>query len=156
MPAAERVEQVRDAFAALARALKRISVYRPAADQQAGFLAPARTAVRELLSRKGSLSLTVEPTALLWEGESIFSEPARDWSLCFRLYQSAIRELSFLPGVSADELKAFLAIAMPDPLGSNTGREDALTELWKAELQCVQYRAAEPDKGADRERLAAA
>src|SRR5260221_3471068 len=156
-PAQERVEQVREAFAALARALKRISVYRHAQDQHAAYLAPALSALLALLVREGSLSLLVEPTGLLWEGETVYSEPAREWSLCFRLYQAGIRELTFQRGISSDELKGFVSIAMPDALGTNSGREDALTELWKAELAHVQYRAVDLDKGgADRERMAAA
>src|SRR5712691_1427231 len=156
-PSAERVGQVREAFAALTRALKRVSIYRHATGQHSAYLEPALSALVTLLEQENRLALGVEPTGLTWEGESVYSEPAREWSLCFRLHQAGVRELFFLRGISIDELKSFVAIAMPDPLGANTGREDALTELWKAELSHVQYQAVDIHwSNDDRQRLAAA
>ena len=101
-PAGERVAQVREAFAALTRALKRVSVYRHATGQHSAFLEPALSALLGLLVQEDRLALGVEPTGLIWNGETVYSEPAREWSLCFRLHQAGVRELFFLRGISID------------------------------------------------------
>src|SRR6185437_15110139 len=64
-----RTDEVREAFASVTRALKRVALYRHARDQHAAYLAPAFSALHGLLSTVPHLTLAVEPGALLFEGE---------------------------------------------------------------------------------------
>ncbi len=131
---------VRDALASLARSFKRISVSRHARDQHLAYLEPAAAELRSLLEQKPAITVVVEPTALLFEGESVHSEPARETGFCFRLHRDGVRSLTFHRGVGIDELLALANVAMADPQAEG-GREDAVTELWKADLPHLSYSA---------------
>jgi hypothetical protein len=136
----EHLREVRDAFGALARALKRISIYRHAKDQHASYLEPALQALLALLEVEPSVRLQVEPDALLVDGETVYSEPAREGSLCFRLHRDGVRSLTFERGLKLSSLQTFMTVALPDEV-DGPGREDAVTELWKANLEAISYSA---------------
>ena len=131
---------VRDALASLARSFKRVSVYRHARDQHARYLEPALAELRSMLELRASVTVAVEPGSLLFEGEVVHSEPARETSFCFRLFRDGVRSLTFRRGLVLDELIALAEVAMADPQAEG-GREDAVTELWKADLQHIGYSA---------------
>jgi len=81
---AEARQDVREAMSALGRALRRVSLHRHARETHASYLLPALRPLADLLERRGSLALEVSPTALSYKGEPVYSEPAREGSLCFR------------------------------------------------------------------------
>src|SRR3954470_23148810 len=133
---------VRDAFAGLARALKRVSIYRHAPGQHASFVEPVLATFREVLSRRPAVTISVEPGALSFEGQPVYTEPPREWGLCFRLHRDGIRTITFKRGLNAKELLHFMRVALPDPQGAQAAsREDAVTELWKADLASIEYTA---------------
>src|SRR5260370_4685666 len=134
------VAAVRDAMAALARSFKRVSVYRHARDQHAGYLESALSSMRALLELTPSVTLVVEPTALIFAGELVHNEPARETGFCFRLHREGVRSRTFRRGLGIEELIALAYVAMADPHAEG-GREDAVTELWKADLSHVGYSA---------------
>ena len=131
---------VRDALASLARSFKRISVHRHARDQHLAYLEPAAAELRSLLEQAPAVTVVVEPSALFFEGESVHSEPPRETGFCFRLHRDGVRSLTFRRGLGIDELLALAQVAMADPEAEG-GREDAVTELWKAELPHLSYSA---------------
>jgi len=133
---------VRDAFAGLARALKRVSIYRHAPGQHASFVEPVLATFGEVLSRRPALTIGVEPGSLTFEGQPVYTEPPREWGLCFRLHRDGIRTITFKRGLAAGELLDFMAVALPDSQGgAAASREDAVTELWKADLASIEYSA---------------
>ena len=83
------------------------------------------------------MSLELSPTALSYKGEPVYSEPAREGSLCFRLHRDGVRSITFLSGLDLEELVSFAAAALPD----GAGGEDSVTKLWKAELRYVRVGA---------------
>ena len=131
---------IREAFAALARSIKRVAVYRHARDQHAQYLEPAVAEFRTLLEQRHTVTVAVEPTALLHDGDAVHTEPARDTGFCFRLHRDGVRSLSFRRGLGVDDLLALTSVALADPQADG-GREDAVTELWKADLQHISYTA---------------
>lgn len=135
------LDAVRDALASLARSLKRISVYRHARDQHLAYLEPALSDLRGLLEKRGSFTVSVEPTALTYENEIVHSEPARETGFCFRLHRDGVRSLTFKRGLGLDELLSLAQVAMVDHESDEGGREDAVTELWKADLAHIAYSA---------------
>ncbi|HVI23396.1 MAG TPA: hypothetical protein VM691_07925, partial [Myxococcales bacterium] len=133
---------MRDAFAGLARTLKRISIYRHASAQHATFVEPVLATFGEVLARKPAVTIGVEPGSLSFEGGAIYTEPPREWGLCFRLHRDGIRTITFKRGLTAKELLHFMRVALPDPQGAQAAsREDAVTELWKADLASIEYTA---------------
>jgi hypothetical protein len=136
--------EVAKAFEALARSIKRMAIHWHAQQRFAELLQPAHAELSGLLSRHGPLSVAVEPEALLYEGQAVLSEPARDTSLCFRLYRDGVRRLTFSPSLTFDELVGFARIAQPlEAEGAPTSREDAALELWKADLPSIGYQTVE-------------
>ena len=131
---------VRDALASLARSFKRIAVYRHARDQHLAYLEPAAAELRSLLELRASVTVAVEPTALVFEGEVVHSEPARETGFCFRLHRDGVRALTFRRGIGLEELLALAYVAIADPQAEG-GREDAVTELWKADLAHISWSA---------------
>ena len=131
---------VRDALASLARSFKRISVYRHARDQHLAYLEPAVADLRSLLEKESPVTLAVEPTALVYDGEVVHAEPARETGFCYRLHRDGVRTLIFRRGVGLEELLALAYVAVADPQ-TEGGREDAVTELWKADLSHIGYSA---------------
>jgi hypothetical protein len=149
-----RSDEVREAFASVTRALKRVALYRHARDQHAAYLAPALSALNGLLSTVPHVTLAVEPGALLFEGDVVHSEAAREGSFCFRLHRDGVRSLTFCRGIDLAELLLLVDVALPP--GSAARREDAVTQLWKAELKCIRWAAvsgyrldADGDTGGD-------
>jgi hypothetical protein len=133
---------MRDAFAGLARALKRISIYRHAPAQHATFVEPVLATFGEVLARKPAVTIGVDPGSLTFEGGAIYTEPPREWGLCFRLHRDGIRTITFKRGLTAKELLHFVQVALPDPQDAQAAsREDAVTELWKADLTSIEYTA---------------
>ena len=130
---------VRDAAAALARSLKRVSVYRHAPEQHAGYLEQAHLELRSMLEMQTSIALGLGPTGLLYEGELVHAEPVRENNFFFRLYRDGVRTLTFKRGILLDELVSFAHVAMGDLVSGD--REDAVTELWKADLAHLSYGA---------------
>jgi hypothetical protein len=130
---------VRDAVAALARSLKRVSVYRHAPEDHAGFLQQALLELRLVLEVQPAITLGLVPTGLLYEGELIHTEPVRENNFFFRLYRDGVRALTFKRGIVLDELLSFAHVAMGDLRSGD--REDAVTELWKADLAHLSYSA---------------
>src|SRR4051812_40837522 len=134
------IAAVRDALASLARSFKRVSVYRHARDQHLAYLEPALSDLKLLLEKRASVTVAVEPTALVFENEIVHSEPARENGFCFRLHRDGVRSLTFRRGLGLDELVSLAYVAMADPQLEGS-REDAVTELWKADLAHVGYSA---------------
>ncbi len=129
---------VREALASLSRSLKRISVYRHAENQHRSYLEPAYLAFREVLLRRPSLTLTLEPTALRFQDEVVYTEPPRESGFCFRLHRDGVRSLTFRHGLLHDDLLALAQVALVDSAGGDP-REDAVTELWKLDLEHISY-----------------
>ena len=130
--------EIQEALKALARGAERIAFGRRSVEQHAEFLAPAHEVLAAVLEREQALSLVVTSDALLFEGEAIYSEV--DHSLCPRLYAGGVRAIRLARGLTAVELSQFVHIALAEPLTpTDPGREDAATELWKAELPHVAY-----------------
>jgi hypothetical protein len=134
---AEARQEVREAMSALGRALRRVSLHRHARESHASYLLPALRPLADLLDGRGSLALEVSPTALSYKGEPVYSEPAREGSLCFRLHRDGVRSITFLSGLDLEELVSFASAALPDA----SGGEDSVTKLWKAELRYVRVGA---------------
>ena len=130
---------VREAFASLSRSLKRISVFQHAVDQHRGYLEPAWLSLRDVLARRPSLTVALDAGALRYQDEVIFTEPPRETGFCFRLYRDGLRSLTFRRGLSLDELLGLARVALPEVDGA--AREDAVTELWKLDLEHLTYLA---------------
>lgn len=85
--------------------------------------------------------LTVRLTALgaIWQGHPVTPSDKRTPYL-FRLFCDGVRELSFLPGVGAAELRGLAEVLRQDPRGAD---EDLVTLLWQRGFAHIRYYAVD-------------
>src|SRR5215471_1374519 len=87
----------------------------------------------------GDLRLTVQPADLLYNGNSIYTNPSkRGDSLAYRFHRDGITELEFVEGVTPPEINAFLDVLAraTEPRGAD---EDLVTLLWEQEFTHIRY-----------------
>jgi hypothetical protein len=133
------IEDARPVFANLRKSLKQISLYRHNVDRYGEYLEPFVTGLRGYLDKHNMLSMKVDPTAYKVGKEVVFEDDARDNNLIYPLWQSGVRLLIFKAGVSADELIKFFLCCMNAMDEARKNREDLITQLWKLELECIEY-----------------
>src|SRR5438093_3126853 len=122
---------VQGALASLGRALGRISADPLAAGEHASSLEPALAGLRDAVEKYGTVTVSVEPGALRFEGERVYADGLGAGGFCSRLYRDGIRALTFGRGVMLPELTAFALAAVPRGPQRD---DDAVGELWKADL----------------------
>ena len=136
------VDALRDAFAALSRAVKRISIHAHTPEEHSSYVEPALALFRDLLERESPVTIEVQPAALVVGEVPVHTEQPREWGLCYRFHRDGVRTLTFRRGVRLDELLTLCSVAIFDPQsGPGPGREDAITELWKADFTGIAFTA---------------
>ena len=134
------VDALREALASLSRAVKRISVHAHAPDEHSSYVEPALALFRDLLERESPVTIEVQPAALAVDEVPVHTEQPREWGLCYRFHRDGVRTLTFRRGVRLDELLTLCRVAIFDPQsGPGPGREDAVTELWKADFTGIGF-----------------
>lgn len=99
--------------------------------------------LNEYLSKYGDLKLYIEKNKLIFQGETIHSEPPKDGSLPFTLFRDGIRWLEFTRGITTAELKNFLRIINKYSTLSNEPEGDIVTDFWECRLPHINYEAAD-------------
>jgi hypothetical protein len=127
---------------ALSKAARSFTLYAPGNAVVRQFLADyqARAAAA---TGESDLVLDVLPFELLREGEVVYREEDRERSLAFRLFRDGVRRLTFRPGVSWEELLAFLEILAVRYVGVRQQEEDVITLLRKGEFKGIGFAAVE-------------
>jgi hypothetical protein len=134
---------LREALATLGKALLRLPPALDAGPEPQGALdaiEAAATALREVLRQESPVTVEVQPGALACGGEAVYTDPPREAGLAQRLYRDGIRSLSFHRGLQPAELLVLCRAALPEP-PAGPGRDDAITELWRADLPFLSFTA---------------
>lgn len=129
----EKVELARNFTFHLLKGVKQIGMYRHAEQKFPEFLASAHKAIVDYTTQHGPLQMKVEQQNLLLMGQNLFSE---DTNLPYKFFRDGIRQLIFRPDLTTEELVAFTMIALSEP---ERGAEDILAQLWKSQLEHVEY-----------------
>lgn len=129
----EKVDLARNFTFQLLKGIKQIGMYRHNEAKYPEFLVPALNALTEYTEKHGPLSLKVEQQNFLLHNEPLFSE---DTPLSYKFFRDGIRQLIFRPGLTQPEMVTFTLIALSEP---ERGADDALAQLWKANMEHVEY-----------------
>lgn len=129
----EKVELAKNFTFHLLKGIKQIGMYRHNEARFSEFLGGALEAVNAFTEKHGPLSVKVEQQNFSLYGQPLFSE---DTPLPYKFFRDGIRQLIFRPGLGPDELVTFTLIALSDP---ERGAEDVLAQLWKAQLEHLEY-----------------
>ncbi|HLL05901.1 MAG TPA: HEAT repeat domain-containing protein [Myxococcaceae bacterium] len=129
----DKVELARNFTFQLLKGIKQIGMYRHNETKFPEFLTKALEAISQYTDKHGPLSLKVEQQNFVLHGESLFSE---DTAMPYKFFRDGIRQLIFRPGMRIEELVTFTMIALSEP---ERGADDVLAQLWRANLEHVEY-----------------
>jgi hypothetical protein len=129
----EKVELARNFTFHLLKGIKQIGMYRHNEAKYPEFLSKALEAVNDYTEKHGPLSVKVEQQNFMLHNEALFNE---DTSLAYKFFRDGIRQLIFRPGLTLPELVTFTLIALSEP---ERGSDDVLAQLWKANMEHVEY-----------------
>jgi len=104
------VAAAQDALLALTRAARSFTLYEPTNKVVRTLIADYRDRVRHVLDTFGPLALEVHAFELLFGSEVVYVEKDRERSLAFRLFRDGVRQLTFDPGTTWEELLRLLEI----------------------------------------------
>src|SRR5438552_7832666 len=85
-------------------------------------------------------TLTVMSTDLFVDKVSILSRPKHDDSFFFPLFRDGLRELTFLPKVTAEDLDALLAVLETREKDLGVW-DDMINYLWRRDLNTIVHKA---------------
>lgn len=134
------VEQVRELFGVLVKALRSFQLYDEHNPVRKRFLSTLREAFEGLWQEVEGLNLLVGEHQFLLAGEQIYENSSRSDSLAFLLYKDGIRDVTFLPGVEGHELDLVLGVLQQAKMLKSAESEDLLTMLWEQDLEFFQCR----------------
>lgn len=133
------VEAVKDFVLQIEKSLAARRLYHPtnAAYQDANdrLLEKCRTAAAD-----EGFTLTVTATDLFVDKFSILSRPKHDDSFFFPLFRDGLRELTFTPEVTGDDLSALLDVLELKQRDLGAG-DDTVNQLWRRDLATVHHKA---------------
>lgn len=144
----EAVNTVRGIFDKLKRAMKTIALYRHNTERYSEYFQPVYDALAQYLARTSMLQLRVEALSYKLHGEVVFEDDSRENNLIYSLWQAGVRLLIIKQGLPAEELLKFFLICMGDADINKRRSEDIVTQLWKAELNFIEYIVVESFKAA--------
>lgn len=132
------VDEVRSLFVTLGKAFRAFQLYDENNPVRQRFVETLRGEFAKLWDDVDKLVVTMDEDRIyLAESEVYYSESRND-SLAFLFFKDGVREVTFLPGVEANELDAFLGVLQKARKLVPEG-DDLLTVLWEEELQYFQY-----------------
>ena len=102
------------------------------------FIDRAFGAFRTFLDENGSIQLSVTPTELRFEKETIFTAEIRETSLPFKLYEGGLRLLGFFPGLERAEMVSFLEV-MKALRHVDEDEDNVVTLLWEKDVAHITY-----------------
>ena len=129
----EKVDLAQNFTFQLVKGIKQIGMYRHNEAKYPEFLAPALKALTDYTEKHGPLSIKVDQQNFLLHNEPLFSE---DTPLAYKFFRDGIRQLIFRPEITLQEMVTFTLIALSEP---ERGADDALAQLWKANMEHVEY-----------------
>jgi len=132
-----------DALLSLTRAARSFTLYEPTNKVVRNLIADYRDKMRHVLDSHGPLALEVHAFELLLGGEVVYVEKDRERSLAFRLFRDGVRELTFDPGTTWEELLRLLEILSIRYTGVRQQEDDLVTLLRKASFDHVSVTAIE-------------
>lgn len=134
----EPVEEVRSLFVTLGKAFRAFQLYDENNPVRQRFVETLRGEFAKLWEELDKLVVTMDEDRIYLGGSEVYYSESRNDSLAFLFFKDGVREVTFLPGVEAHELEAFLGVLQKARKLVPEG-DDLLTVLWEEELHYFQY-----------------
>ncbi|MCB9528359.1 MAG: HEAT repeat domain-containing protein [Myxococcales bacterium] len=124
--------------------LKRIRDAAPLVDTDPpGFqaaVADIATRLQEATGQAGEIELTISTNRISLGEAEVFKSEARTQNLAFDIFRQGLRRLTFKPGLTADEVHAFV-VAFAENRSADQIDEDFVSTLWRESLPNIAYLA---------------
>ncbi len=142
-------------YTALDRAIKTLKLYMGKGELSTTSVETLFTTLTKHLTDSDDLILEVHSEGLTYK-DSPFDTGGRTVHAYFHLFQDGLRELSFLPGLTREEVQAFIRIVVDqedeetnvsvrdgeeDEWEGDQRDEDTVTRLWEADFVHIRYHA---------------
>lgn len=133
------IEAVKDFALQIEKTLSARRLYQPT---NAAYLDANQRLLEKCRAAAGQdgITITVASTDLFVDKISVLNRPKHDDSYFFPLYRDGLRELTFLPGITQEELDRFMAVleTKEKDLGA---ADDMINFLWRQDLSTILHKA---------------
>jgi hypothetical protein len=126
-------------FLAMSKAAKGIRVYAQNNQMLKRYLDDAHQLLLSLFDKVPEITLTVREDKLLYGKDVIHSNNDRDEGIPFTLYRNAFRKVTFVHGMTREEMTGLLSAIVTDYHAFDYAGEDLSTELWRLALPHLRY-----------------
>ena len=139
----ERISLAQGLFVELGRLMKSITLYGAEHQSSLNFRTRFFENLSDCLARFSPFSVEVQTYALMIEDQVVYEDERTEGNFVYRFYMDQIRSLSFLRGMKAQEVDQLLDLFLLDWSAPELFEDDAVTLLWEAHLEHVQYTVAQ-------------
>ncbi|MFP3949164.1 MAG: hypothetical protein ACLFWG_10585, partial [Longimicrobiales bacterium] len=136
------VEEVRELFLTLSKALRSYQLYDRNNPVYRRFVGNLRDAFLRVWQTRDDLQVMVEEDRFIWMGEEVYREENRTGSIAFLVYRDGIRDLTFRRGIEGDEMEVLLDVLHRVRTGRQA-EDDLVTLLWDLDLDHLDYTAVD-------------
>ncbi len=137
-PSSLPLEEVREFFNTLAKALRAYQLYDRNNPVYHRFLTNLVEAFERIWEGRDELSLTVEENRMTWQGEEVYRNSTRTESLAFLLFRDGVRDIKFMKGLEHEELEPFLEV-LHRARHARGDADDLITLLWDRDFKYLDY-----------------
>ncbi|HLG19557.1 MAG TPA: hypothetical protein VI895_07035 [Bdellovibrionota bacterium] len=95
--------------------------------------------ISAFLQNDSELTLVVKPYEFHFGEKPVYHNTNKQENFSFKFHQDGIRQLSFIQGITKEELKAFFQILRTDYESYEFCDEDTVTLLWKNAFEHISY-----------------
>ncbi len=93
---------------------------------------------RELFFLRDEINLKINQNEILFDAETVYSNPEKDDNLALFFFKDGLRELAFAKGLGLDEMEDFLKIVSLD-FDRDALDDDIVTLFWEKDFQNIKY-----------------
>lgn len=123
----------------VAKTVKGLRVYAENNEMLQKYLSQSYQGLTDLLEQMGELSLAVREDRFLFGKEAVHISEDRSEGLPFIFYRNAFRRLTFVKGMTREELLSLLKAITTDYSTFDYAGEDLVTALWRLALPHLRY-----------------
>src|SRR5438132_1227025 len=133
------VESIRDFAMQVEKTLAARRLYKPT---NTAFREASERLLERCRAASGSEGFTISfgATDIFFDKVSVLHRPKAEESFFFPLFRDGLRELTFSPEVSADDLNKFMSVLEVKEKDVGAG-DDVVNHLWRTDLTTIMHRA---------------
>jgi len=132
------VDAVRTLFVTLGKTFRAYQLYDENNPVRRRFVDQLRGEFQALWDQQDKLVVTIDEDHMYLQGTEVYRSESRNDSLAFLFFKDGVREITFRPGVEAEELELFLGVLQRARKLVPEG-DDLLTVLWEQNLSFFDY-----------------